>query len=135
MSKDEVAIDPSLKADGVSIVADELVIEMDPLKLGQGPAEAIRRAIVAGIRGISARGRDGHRLFNRTGHLADGIDVQSTGSEYQITAPGDRLEDPAVASRLAELVPAIRDPLTPDVVQAIVDTVELMIVVNPGRAR
>lgn len=101
---------------------DGLTADLDPVELGEGPAAAIAEAISAGIRGISERARDGRRqLFNRSGKLANGISVVQVGTEFEIRAPPDRLQDPALAERLAELVSAIAAPLSDRGVQQAID--------------
>lgn len=85
----------------------------DARALGQGPAQAIRDAIAAGIRAIASKTQDGKRqLFNRTGHLAEAMRAEpGTGDDWNILRPDDRLRDPTLLERLRELVPALRDPL------------------------
>ncbi len=108
---------------------DELVYDLDPVHLGEPVAEVIRAQVQAGIRGITEMSRDGrHRLFNKTGHLADGITVERDGDGFAISAPSDRLADDAVVARLVELVPVIADPTgTAEVQRAIEKTLGVMI--------
>jgi hypothetical protein len=104
--------------------ADELEHTFDVSALGEGPAAAIRDAIARGIRSISEPARSGRPLFNRSGHLANGISASAEpDGGWSIAAPPDRLQDPALAERLAELVPAIAKPLDqPPVKSAIEQT-------------
>ena len=89
--------------------ADELA---DPV------ARVIRDEIAAAIQAIPP-GPNGHRPFNATGHLVQGLQVVRTGEgSYAIYAPPDRLERPELLERLIELVPLIADPMSSPKVQA-----------------
>ncbi len=122
----------------LEIVADKLEIDTEP---SLAPiAEAIRSALHDAIAGINETGPDGHRLFNRTGRLREGLKVVALSAlEWAVSAPGDRLSVASVRRRLAELVPALRDPrllLALPSVQAAADKVIAAIVnVKKGTSR
>lgn len=117
------------KYGGVTIKSEILEVTLDPVALASKTAEAGAEAVRSGIRGITARTRDRKRpLFNNTGELARGIAVRAAGDASEVVAPPDRLEDDALAERLAELVPAIADPLRDPVVQRAIEDGASMIV-------
>jgi len=139
-----VTIDESAKFDagsvGVTITAEPLEIVIDETELGRIPADAIARAISAGIENIAAQasaatiakrraqGISSTKLFNATGELSRGIRSDFTpDGAYEVSAPADRLQDPDVAARLVELVPALQDPIQPSVQAAIEATADAMI--------
>ncbi len=125
MSVKPVTFGESYTADGVTVVADELEISLEPKALGQGPAEAIRVAIATGIKAITVKGKDEHRLFNRTGHLANDMTLKSRGTTWEIAAPSDRLGSATLYDRLSRLVAAIPRPLDqPLVIKAIEKSVK-----------
>ena len=102
----------------VETTSEPLEHTFDPVKLGKGPAEAIKDAVAEEIRGITEQasantiaqrrkaGRTGTKLFNDTGRLARGLAVKLVGSEYQTVAPKDRLTGLTgeLAAELVELV-------------------------------
>lgn len=128
----------------VEVRGEPIDHDLDERRLGEGPARAIRDAIVAGIRAIGAQAApatiakrqrrsppsSSTTLFNDTGHLADGMTVDASGEEWAIAAPPDRF-GPAIARepgrleqmliRLRELVPAIADPMADPRVRAAVE--------------
>lgn len=66
---------------------------------------------------------DGDRLFQGSGELAAHLEVRGSGDGFQIVAPSDRLDAPgttaaALLERLAELVPALRDPFSNETLRA-----------------
>jgi hypothetical protein len=97
---------PPGKRFSVEVRAQPLTFDLDPAKLGAGPAAAIAQVIRESIEALP------DRLFNRTGKLIAGITARLTGdATYAVKAPPDRLErDPALLTRLRELVPVLRDP-------------------------
>lgn len=108
-------------------IAQPLEHDFDPVALGDGPAHAIRDAVADGIRAITEMSKDGkHRLFNRTGHLVDGVEIGVDGDTYAIVAPEDRLEDDDVMQKLAELVAAITDPLGIPAVAAAIERADVL---------
>lgn len=98
----------------VEIVADTLTVELDEIELEMPAAKAAAWAIRNGISGIRARGADGHRLFNKTGHLREGIRAQqdSWAGGADVVAPEGYLQEDELVDRLAERVPAVTDPLS-----------------------
>jgi hypothetical protein len=103
----------------VTVESSPIEVETDELELVRGPARAARDAIAADIRAIAApvskstaRRPDhvGSKLFNNTGHLANGLRVEEVHGGLAIVPPADRLQDERVRSRLTELVSSIRDP-------------------------
>jgi hypothetical protein len=122
----------------VTVTAQPLEVELDEQVLAQKPAEAVAQAIGDGIKGITEMARSGkHRLFNRTGELANGIEALPwDGEGYPIAAPDGYLQDPALLERLVALVPVITDPTAdPKVVAAIEQSADDMLMAGPGRIR
>ncbi len=133
-----ITLDESYESEDVVVTAEPLTVELDELELGKGPATAIATAVGKGIAAIASsaspatirrRRSDGitsTRLFNATGKLAAGIRAAAAGDGYEITAPADRLSEPGMAEQLAELVPAIRDPLGDAGVKAAVEKADAL---------
>lgn len=117
----------------VSVTGDAIALEPDERELAKGPATALRDAITRGIAAIAesvtpatmrrrrAEGSSSTKLFNSTGHLADGLSVEAQpDGSYHIAAPPDRLQPSRfgradlerVIARLRAAVPALRDPTT-----------------------
>ncbi len=105
-----------------SVTIDVTLIPVtDPAAIARPVADVIASECAAGIRAITEMSRDGkHRLFNRTGHLADGLHVEAQGDGFAILTPADRALTDDQMERLAELVPVIADPFTSPKVQAAV---------------
>jgi hypothetical protein len=102
--------------------ADKIEHTFNVTELGAGPANAIAEAIGRGIRNINEPARSGRKLFNRSGHLADGITANAADDgEWSIVPPADRLQDPDLVTRLAELVPAITKPTEQPTVKAAIE--------------
>ena len=110
----------------VTIKAEPLEFELDPLVLGAGPAQAIAESISRGISQTSAR-RGNRRKWNATGHLAQGIAAVKMGDGYAIVAPPDRLQDPALLEQLTADIPEIESPITPEVDRAIDAIADLVV--------
>jgi hypothetical protein len=142
MSK-KIRIDESTsvgtKSASVTITAEPLEIEIDPLVLALGPAEAIANSIRVGIqnsgeqvsegtaRQRKARGIAGRTKWNATGELARGIRAEQDGRGYSIVAPPGRLQDDEVAQKLVEDIEEIAEPVTRTVEAAIEKTANEMI--------
>jgi len=106
----------------VTVKADPLEIELDPIALGRGPADAIAETISEAIASsevpaspgtIAKRKRQGitsTRKWNATGELARGIRSDVNGQGFDIHAPSDRLEDPALLEQLAADIPEVANP-------------------------
>ena len=105
------------KAMRVYTKAQPIEIETDPATIAKPIADAIAQAIAAGIRGTSATNKSGKKSWNRTGRLASGLTVEKVGERYEVRAPSDRLQDPAMVAALAEDVPELARPLDPPRVQ------------------
>ncbi|MDX2093804.1 MAG: hypothetical protein SFX73_38565 [Kofleriaceae bacterium] len=104
-----VIIDPRLKTSSVTVIAEPLVIDLDPEKLVDGPAEAMAKAVASGVRTAG---------WHVTGRLAAGI----TAQDGQVIAPTDRLvRDPELVEKLVEDVPALQRPLEPESVQKAIE--------------
>ena len=117
------------------ITPEKIAHNLDPKDLGVGPARAVAKAIGDGIKAISATSSDGHRKFNVTGRLANGISAtfDPERAEFRIETPTDRQLYPRMVERLQELVPAIRDPLAdPKVLTEIVNTLSILITPKGG---
>ena len=105
----------------------ELVTETDPTALARPVADVIRDECAAGIRAITEMAKDGkHRLFNKTGHLSNGLTVeaQGAGGTFAIVAPSDRFDDDKAdvqMARLVGLVPVIADPLASERVRTAIE--------------
>jgi hypothetical protein len=138
----------------VTVTSEPLKHTFDERALGEGPAKAIARVLAEQIRKIGAtatkatlerRGRRHHsapathqpgpaRMFNATGKLAELV-LRYAGDAWEVVTSSDRLGSewsPAnlarMMTRLRELVPALRDPLShPDVRAAIEKTIGLII--------
>jgi hypothetical protein len=138
----------------VKVTSEPIKHTFDERALGEGPAKVIARVIAEQIRKIGAtatkatldrRGRRHHgmppthqsgaaRLFNATGKLAE-LAIRYANEAWEIAAPAGRLGSewsPAnlerMMTKLRELVPALRDPLShPDVRAAIEKTIGLII--------
>ncbi len=106
-----------------TVTRDEIRYELDVNKLAEPVAQVIRDEIRAGIRAIAVMSHDGkHRLFNKTGHLVDGLSIEQTGDgSWSVVAPSDRLGTPELMARLVELVPIIANPLSSPKVQAAIE--------------
>lgn len=139
----------------MTIKAEPITFELDPIVVGEEPAHAMRDAIADGIRAITASAstatqvyRDkarkavargaawateryegraaptGSRLFNASGELANGVQLQRTAQGYEVTAPhldphgGDAA---SMVERLRSLVAALRDPFSDPRVMAAVE--------------
>lgn len=122
----------------ITVAAEPLEIEVDPVELGRGPANAIARSVSQGIRDVdiqaspgTVRRRRAHGIastqkWNATGKLAASIRAERDGQGYAIVAAPDRLQDPAIAEQIVADVRAIADPMTPEVERAIEDTATTM---------
>jgi hypothetical protein len=105
----------------VSIKAEPLVFET-PDNLGATEAAAIVEGIANGIRAITKMSRDGkHRLFNRTGTLANELAAILGANGYDVVAPPGYLQDDELMQQLIDLVPAIADPTTLRELQAAIE--------------
>lgn len=123
----------------VTIKADPLEIEVDPLELGKAPAEAMAKSIADGIRGVTAKaapstlrkrrakGIASDRRWNASGELTRSVKAERDGDGYAISVLGDRLHDPGMLDRLAKDVPAVDNPVTPEVDAAIEHVADEMI--------
>lgn len=131
----------------VTVEADPLEHNFDKAALAEGPAEAMRQAFRDGIRSITEaaspatqkqravarRAYDRNkpwaierygphppgktdRLFNDSGGLADGLQLERNGDAFNITA--EHMDVPGMTDRLADLVPAIANPLEVPAVNA-----------------
>ena len=107
----------SVECDGPVIDAD-----LDPLKIGKGPAEAIADAVERGIATNPNKAKSGRRRWVRTGHLSKSITAVPSGNGYDIIPPPDRLQTPELIAQLAEDIPIVNDPTAdPQVQKAIAD--------------
>lgn len=114
----------------IRTVAAPLEHNFDTQALAKEPAQAIAAGVADGIRGITEMSRDRkHRLFNRTGFLADSIEaVADDDGGYSILAPDGYLQDDELMQRLIDLVPAIEDPTTIDGLQtAVEDSCDILV--------
>lgn len=101
------------KAYETTVITETVDYELDAAKLTEPVAAAIRDAIAEGIRGITETGRDGHRLFNRTGALVTGLHVERDGDAFAVVPPADHFQGAnadVMLARLVDLVPVIADP-------------------------
>ena len=139
----KLALDESRSTKDVTIKADPIEVDLDPVELGKGPAEAIAKAIGDGIRGCDlpakpgtikrrqAQGITSQNKWNATGRLAESIAAARDGDGYVIgVGAADRLQDPQMLAELARDIPEIRDPVTPEVEQAIEKTAESIVTVR-----
>lgn len=108
-------IDPNMRVRegvaGVIVEGERIELELDQQALGEQLAQAAADAIAEGIKAISDVAPDGHKLFNRTGRLANGIEaVAGADGGFDIVPPEGYLLDDGVFDHLVELVPEIDDP-------------------------
>ncbi len=100
----------------VTIKSRPIEVDLDPDKLAEPVAEAMRDEIQGGIEGITERakrqkGRRRPNLFYNTGKLVNGLKVERRDDgEYAIVAPPDRLQNADTLKRLRELVKVLRHP-------------------------
>lgn len=113
---------------GVEVESSPIEHVLDDNELARGPAEVLAAAIRNGIKTNPERTRDGKRqLFVRTGTLANGITTVQRGATVDIVAPPGYLQDPEMVERLAEVVLALREPLSSrEVTEAIAKTEDLI---------
>lgn len=105
----------------ITVQAEPIEIEVDPLELGKKPAEALARAIARGIQSAPqaspgtlrqrrAKGISGTQKWNATGHLAASIRAERDGNGYAVVAPADRLQDDELLEKLIADVPQVDEP-------------------------
>lgn len=102
---------------GLEIKADQIVHDLDEMKLAKGPAEELKNAVVRAIKAIrepasegtlSRRRRAGilgSRMFNATGRLVRGLRVVQGKDGFETVAPSDRLsgDEAKLVPRLFEV--------------------------------
>lgn len=105
MKELKLELDFTRRGTGMSVTSDRVEILIEPDKLTKAAGEAIAARIVGGVRSAG---------WVKTGTLANGIKAErGPDGSTQVTVPGDRLvRDPELATKLADAVPAVREPFT-----------------------
>lgn len=127
---------PTRGAISLEVTADRVEVDLDPSVALV--AEALAKVIHDLIAGITAKGADGHTLFNRTGTFLKGIRATALGvGSWAVSVGADRLNDtraPIILARLLELVPELSNAASlvdrPSVKAAIAKVVSGMVTVT-----
>lgn len=122
----------------VSAIADDAVLDTDPdlMPIVDAVATILRELVGA----IPLKGKDGHQLFNRTGHFRNSIKaLVAEGGTWAVGYASDRFQGErgqVLLGRLFEIVPQLKTPSklmsAPSVVAAAAKVLAKMMTVKKG---